>query len=81
MTDIDIFRQQMGGLEPWVGSAAPAKVPAKDVITSVLGLGPIPATQVINTVTMVNEANRLPAATEGLTPAEGVTRTRKIAAA
>lgn len=81
MTDMDTFRHQVGGLEPWDGSAAPAKVRAMDVITSVLGLGPIPATQVINTVTMVNEANRIPAATEGLTPAESVTRTRKIAAA
>lgn len=81
MTDMDTFRHQMGGLDPWDGSTAPAKVPTKDVITSLLGLGPIPWTQVINTVTMVNEANRIPAATEGLTPAEGVTRTRKIASA
>lgn len=82
MTDLDTFRQQSDGLEEWESDrAATAKVPTRDIVTSVLGLGPIPATQVINTVTMVNEANRLAAPAEGLAPAESVTRTRRIARA
>lgn len=54
------------------------RVPGKDIATSVLGLGPIPLSQVIKTNTSVAEANRLEFDSSGLTPAEEVARASAV---
>ncbi|MFE5410190.1 hypothetical protein [Microbacterium sp. NPDC056569] len=53
-----------------------ARIPIRDLVTSGIGLGPIPFTKIIKTNTMVHESNRLGAAgVDILTPAEKLTRT------
>ena len=82
MTDIEAFQQELELFNDWdQREKSPAKVPTRDVVTSVFGLGPIPLTQIINTITMVDESNRLKPNRTELAPAEKVTRSPRIARA
>lgn len=79
MTDMETFRQELNLFDNLSeGNPQPARVPIGDVITSIVGLGPIPLPQVINTLAMVAESNRLTAANGELTPAESATRNRRV---
>jgi hypothetical protein len=66
MTDIDNFERGLGlwqdpqGPPPLTGRRTePARIPWADKVTSVLGMGPIPATKVVKATSIVNENNRL----------------------
>ncbi|CAN5332845.1 hypothetical protein BH11ACT3_BH11ACT3_18700 [soil metagenome] len=82
MTDIENFERE---LESWqnpqrtalvTNGVSPARIPFVDKVTSVLGMGPVPATKVVKAISIVNESNRLHTAPERerLTLAEHATR-------
>lgn len=75
----ELFAGLEGPADP-VGSPvavpARARVPGWDRVTSVLGLGPIPAGKVVSTSAIVAEAARLTATSDAVTPAERVTRAK-----
>ena len=66
MTDIEEFEREINTWQNPLGlpcrtakSAGPARIPWGDRITSVLGMGPVPATKVVKANSIVNENNRL----------------------
>ena len=86
MTDLTNLEQQF---QNWDDPATPptrttpAKIPTGQLLTSLVGVGPIPFTKVVKTHTIVGESNRLagPAGAEELTLAETVTRAPVVARA